>query len=167
LPDLVTFTTAAHSQLRLTGLDKQMFPIPKYSLTPKKDLRGMWCIVCPFDVYKTSQAIPGLPSNTQAMSSNLRLGLRPYSPPGVDLEITSPDKFHPAASGSEPILLSPSMRKKIRVAKANIQKHLGCDVSSLVDGGSQVGVIPLGTGGSVPNKYRNGEFLHTAALKLF
>ena len=92
------------------------------------------------------------------MSSDLRLGLRPYFPPSTDPETSSVDKFHSTAGGAEPIQLSPSMQKKITAAKANVQKHLGCDVSSLVDGGSQVGIIPLGTGGSLPNKYRNGEF---------
>jgi ribonuclease Z len=95
------------------------------------------------------------------MSSDLHLGLKPYSPPRVDPEIASMNNFHSTASGAEPMSLSPSMERKIRAARANIQKHLGRDVSFLVDGGSQVGIIPLGTGGSYPNKYRNGECFYT------
>ena len=98
------------------------------------------------------------------MSSDLRLGLRPYFPPNTDPETISADKFHSAASGEELISFSPSMQKKIMAAKANVQKHFGCDVSFLVDGGSQVGIVPLGTGGSLPNKYRNGEFYHMTVL---
>jgi hypothetical protein len=67
------------------------------------------------------------------------------------------DNFHPTASSGKPILLPHSMQNKIRAAKANIQKHLGCDVTFLADGGGEVGIISLGTGGSLPNKYRNGE----------
>jgi len=37
----VTFTTAALGQLRLNSIDEKLFPIPKYSLTPKRDLKGM------------------------------------------------------------------------------------------------------------------------------
>jgi ribonuclease Z len=36
--DPVTFTTAAFNQLRLHQLDAEMFPIPHYSLDPKKEL---------------------------------------------------------------------------------------------------------------------------------
>lgn len=41
LPDPVTFTTAALGQLRLNTIDEKLFPIPNYSLTPKRDLKGM------------------------------------------------------------------------------------------------------------------------------
>lgn len=100
------------------------------------------------------------------MFSDLRLGLKPYSPPCSNPENSSKDEFHPTASGTEPVSLAPSMVKKIRAAKANIQKHLDLDVTPLTDGGSQVGIIPLGTGGSLPNKYRNGECLRPNAILL-
>jgi len=91
------------------------------------------------------------------MSSDLRLGLKPYSPPCSNP--SSKDEFHPTASGTEPISLSPSIENKIRAAKANIRKRLDLGLTFPTDGGSQVGIIPLGTGGSLPNKYRNGECL--------
>ena len=46
LPDPVTFATAAYGQLRLNNLDEKVFPIPKYSITPKKDIKGMSCTLC-------------------------------------------------------------------------------------------------------------------------
>ena len=41
LPDPVTFTSAAYGQLRLNSIDEKVFPIQKFSLTPKEDLKGM------------------------------------------------------------------------------------------------------------------------------
>ncbi|KAG6330075.1 hypothetical protein ID866_9015 [Astraeus odoratus] len=41
LPDPVTFTSAAYSQLRLNQLDPNVFPLPKFSLTSEKSLQGM------------------------------------------------------------------------------------------------------------------------------
>ncbi len=37
-PDLLTFTSAGLSQLRLSQLDPEMFPLPRYSTTPRKEL---------------------------------------------------------------------------------------------------------------------------------
>ena len=40
LPDPVTFTSAAYSQLRLNQLDPAIFPLPKFTLDAVKPLRG-------------------------------------------------------------------------------------------------------------------------------
>lgn len=37
-PDPLTFTSAGHSQLRLSHLDSEMFPLPHFSTIPRKDL---------------------------------------------------------------------------------------------------------------------------------
>jgi ribonuclease Z len=37
-PDPLTFTSAGLSQLRLNQLDSEMFPLPYYRTTPRKDL---------------------------------------------------------------------------------------------------------------------------------
>jgi len=50
-PDPVTFTSAAHSQLRLNHLDEKMFPVPKYSLTPKKDLHCKVSLILRHDLH--------------------------------------------------------------------------------------------------------------------
>jgi len=36
--DPLTFTSAGHSQLRLSQLDPEMFPLPHYNTAPRKDL---------------------------------------------------------------------------------------------------------------------------------
>lgn len=38
--DPVTFTSAAFNQLRLNQLDPDTFPIPKFSLTPRKNIES-------------------------------------------------------------------------------------------------------------------------------
>lgn len=40
LPDPITFTSAAYSQLRLNKLDPNIFPIQKYSCTPDQAISG-------------------------------------------------------------------------------------------------------------------------------
>lgn len=40
LPDPITFTSAAYSQLRLNQLDPHIFPIQKYSCIPDRVVRG-------------------------------------------------------------------------------------------------------------------------------
>jgi ribonuclease Z len=40
-PDKVTFTSAAYNQLRLNKLDPEIFPIPKHTLSPKRELSGI------------------------------------------------------------------------------------------------------------------------------
>lgn len=40
LPDPVTFTSAAYSQLRLNQLDPTIFPLPKFTLNAAKPLQG-------------------------------------------------------------------------------------------------------------------------------
>ena len=40
LPDPVTFTSAAYSQLRLNQLDPTLFPLPEFTLDAEKSLQG-------------------------------------------------------------------------------------------------------------------------------
>lgn len=42
--DPVTFISAAFNQLRLNQLDPDTFPIPKFSLTPRKNIESESCI---------------------------------------------------------------------------------------------------------------------------
>jgi ribonuclease Z len=123
-PDPVTFTSAAYTQLRLNNLDEKMFPIPKYSLTPKKNLS---CRPCsrPLQTHLTILlVIPNLPLNVQPMSSGLHVCMRPYSPPLIDPEAISLDKFHPAVAGVESLILSTALKRRMSTAKANIQGYM-------------------------------------------
>ena len=91
------------------------------------------------------------------MSSGLHVCMRPYSPPIIDPEATSLDKFHPTVSGVESLILSAALRRRITAAKANIQRRIySKDPLPFVEG-REVGVIPLGTAGTLPSKYRNGR----------
>ncbi|KAF9525128.1 hypothetical protein CPB83DRAFT_860056 [Crepidotus variabilis] len=140
-PDPVTFTSAAFSQLRLNSLDEKVFPLPNHSLAPRKDYL----------------ALPNLPPKIQLMTSSLHMTVRPFSPPALDPVAAAIDKFHPIMSGSEILDLSPQMQNCVRAAKANVKRQIA---AREVEGasppvGKDVGIIPLGTGGSAPGKYRN------------
>ena len=105
----------------------------------------------------TFLVIPNLPLNVRPMSSGLHVCMRPYSPPMVDPEAISLDKFHPTVTGVESLILSTALKRRITAAKANIQRRLyGKDPLPFVEG-REVGVIPLGTAGTLPSKYRNGR----------
>jgi len=156
-PDPVTFTSAAYTQLRLNNLDEKMFPIPKYSLTPKKDMSCRPCSRSLRTHLTTFLVIPNLPLNVQPMSSGLHVCMRPYSPPMIDPEAISVDKFHPTVTGVESLMLSTALKRRITAAKANTQRRLySKDPLPFVEG-REVGVIPLGTAGTLPSKYRNGR----------
>ncbi|PPQ90050.1 hypothetical protein CVT25_006290 [Psilocybe cyanescens] len=138
--DPVTFTSAAYNQLRLNTLDEKMFRIPKYNLTPKKAL----------------SEVSGLPSNVFEMSSSLKINMRPWIPPAPDPEVIKRDKFHPIASGAVPLEFSPVLSESIKEAKESIaQVVLQKNAESETEPGADVGIISLGTGGSLPSKYRN------------
>ncbi|KAF8956934.1 hypothetical protein BDZ97DRAFT_1848960 [Flammula alnicola] len=137
-PDPVTFTSAAYNQLRLNELDEKIFPVPKYSLVPKKDIA----------------TIPGLPPKVHLMASNLHTVMRPFTPPAPDPAIVALDKFHPIVSGAKPVEFSPALQRSIRTGKWNVSQVLsGSDLKPME--GADVGIVTLGTSGSLPSKYRN------------
>ncbi|KAJ7132307.1 hypothetical protein C8R44DRAFT_612294 [Mycena epipterygia] len=139
-PDPVTFTTAAFNQLRLHQLDADMFPIPYYSLDPKKEL----------------SVIPNLPANCFVMEPSLHMSVRPVGTPETSrLPAERKDFFHPAAKSLEPdlLLLSPSVLQKFTEMQSKVKEHaLG---RTFVSQGVDVGVIPLGTASAVPTSSRN------------
>ncbi|CAA7269249.1 unnamed protein product [Cyclocybe aegerita] len=141
-PDPVTFTSAAYNQLRLSRLDEKMFPTPQYSLTGKKDL----------------STIPGLPTRIQPMTPNLQHRYHPLSPPAMGQTALEADRFHPPATGARPIEFSENMQRAVTAAKENVERRLKKieegDVLKEVPG-KDVSIVTLGTGGSLPSKYRN------------
>jgi len=136
-----------------------MFPVLKYSLEPKKDLCcGHFytsTVVLFIKFTSNSPAIPGLPAKIQPMRSGLNLSFRPYKPPTADAELAALDKFHSSVSGESPIVFSSTMQKRIDAAKSKVSRRIE-QRNFPVTEGADVGVIPLGTGGSIPSKYRNG-----------
>ncbi|KAH9479322.1 tRNAse Z TRZ4, mitochondrial [Psilocybe cubensis] len=138
--DPVTFTSAAHSHLRLKALDEKIFHIPKYNLTPKKPL----------------SEVSGLPPNVIEMKSTLKINMRPWTPPEPDPEVVKRDKFHPIVTGTLPLEFSLALKESIKEVKQSIaQVEAQKDKSMSGEPGANVGVITLGTGGSLPSKYRN------------
>ncbi|KAF8639102.1 hypothetical protein AX17_001745 [Amanita inopinata Kibby_2008] len=160
-PDPVTFTSAAFNQLRLNQLDERIFPVPKFSLQPSKDL----------------SLISNLPRSTRQMASNHTISMRPFKAPTI--ETPAQDNFHPTVKTLEPVPLPPWTAKKFRRAKKSVEMALkkskhrrsvegsrsesesGSEsddrglVTARVQGGKDVGVLPLGTGSAIPSKYRN------------
>ncbi|KDR80789.1 hypothetical protein GALMADRAFT_153220 [Galerina marginata CBS 339.88] len=137
-PDPITFTSAAYNQLRMSKLDDKIFHMPKYSLTPKTDIA----------------TIPGLPSNSYPMNSNITTNLRPWIAPAPDPEVVKRDKFHPVLLGAEPLVFSSAMQESMKAAKMHVEQVILTRQIKPTPG-ADVGIIPLGTGGSLPSKYRN------------
>ncbi|KAF8902361.1 hypothetical protein CPB84DRAFT_1775902 [Gymnopilus junonius] len=139
-PDPVTFTSAAYSQLRLNKVDDKMFRMPKYSLTPKKDMSMIY----------------GLPQNCQPMASHLTTTMRPWAPPAADPEVLKRDKLLPVLTEVEPLTFSDAMQASVTEAQKDVAEVIRAGTVP-VSPGADVGIITLGTGGSLPSKYRNGE----------
>ncbi|KAG6877546.1 hypothetical protein C0993_006239 [Termitomyces sp. T159_Od127] len=134
-PDPVTFTSAAFSQLRMNRLDSDMFPIPHYSLSPKRDLNS----------------IPNLPKNSSILSAGLEVNMRNSNPP-TSRELD--DSFHKTVTSDKPIVLSQGTSMLFAKAKEDIEAHVSSG-KLRVPPGSDVKVISLGTGSALPTKYRN------------
>ncbi|KAF9269308.1 hypothetical protein L218DRAFT_969838 [Marasmius fiardii PR-910] len=142
-PDPVTFTSAAHNQLRLSQLDSEIFPVPKFCLTPKKNISN----------------VPGLPSNVQLMSANQIVGVRPPLAPVVNKEALELDWFHPIINSLTGISLTEETQARFEEAKKRVEVaqrlNQNSDGTQTVTPGSDVRIITLGTGSACPSKYRN------------
>lgn len=91
--------------------------------------------------------------------------MRPWIPPAPDPEVIKRDKFHPIASGAVPLEFSPVLSESIKEAKESIaQVVLQKNAESETEPGADVGIISLGTGGSLPSKYRNGKLFYFQAV---
>ncbi|KAG5654002.1 hypothetical protein H0H81_008584 [Sphagnurus paluster] len=135
-PDPVTFTSAAFNTLRMNQLDPEIFPLPKFSLVPKKTLAS----------------IPNLPTKSCLLISGQEINMRtPGIPPTLR---ETQDSFHAVASSDKPVSLPPQTAEKFVEAKKNIDAYIANGDLS-VPRGADVKVIPLGTGSAVPSKYRN------------
>lgn len=109
----------------------------------------------------TYPVVSGLPSNVQPLSSGLYTSMRPFAPPTPDKAIEATDKFHPVISGKQPLEFSSFLSRSIDRARKNVAGILSKKDFEPVEH-ADIGIIPLGTGGSVPSKYRNGAQLMQA-----
>ncbi|PFH48651.1 hypothetical protein AMATHDRAFT_64951 [Amanita thiersii Skay4041] len=160
--DPITFTSAAFNQLRLNTLDDKIFPLPKFTLKPSKDI----------------SSVLNLPPSTHVMTASHSIKLRPFEPP--EILVNEKDKFHPAVKGLTPNSLPPTTAEKFAAAKQSVEnaelekRRQRGQRGSWSEGegeseseseseagrkpsrrGKDVGVLPLGTGSAMPTKYRN------------
>ncbi|KAG6839604.1 hypothetical protein C0991_000997 [Blastosporella zonata] len=135
MPDPVTFTSAAFAQLRMNQLDPNIFPIPHYSLKPKYDFKS----------------IPNFPENSSLLTAGQEFNMRIGGPPALRDTI---DSFHKTVASADPITLPQQTRNMFAKAKKDVEEHIAAGKLH-VPVGSNVKVIPLGTGSAVPSKYRN------------
>lgn len=89
------------------------------------------------------------------MSSTLQNVMRPWSAPAPDPAIVAADRFHPLVNGTEVLKISPALQRYTTYAHASIAEVIARREIKPVEG-ADVGIITLGTGGSLPSKYRNG-----------
>lgn len=89
------------------------------------------------------------------MSHNDQNVMRPFAPPSVDPAAIALDKFHPLVNGKQPLELSSNLQRYIKAAQENIAEVEASGELPPMEG-SDVGIVALGTGGSLPTKYRNG-----------
>ncbi|KAK7062530.1 hypothetical protein VNI00_000018 [Paramarasmius palmivorus] len=138
-PDPVTFTSAAYNQLRLSQLDSEIFRVPYYNLTPKKDL----------------SSVTDLPRNVHLMVANLNTSLRPAGSPIHDPEAASLDRFHPVVASPTGVEYSAETQKAFEDAKKRVTQVQNEKGDQNTESGANVRVITLGTGSAIPSKYRN------------
>ncbi|EIW77124.1 hypothetical protein CONPUDRAFT_139171 [Coniophora puteana RWD-64-598 SS2] len=136
--DPISFTSAALNQLRLSHLDSSMFPVQKYSLGSRRNLKD----------------IPNLPDNVQPMLANTLINIRPPEPPVQEESAQEHDLFHPAVT-SGTFTLSDATQAKFQEARALIQERITSGAVPPKAPGDDVVITSLGTGSAIPNKYRN------------
>ncbi|KAI3607358.1 3 trna processing endoribonuclease [Moniliophthora roreri] len=138
-PDPVTFTSAAYNQLRLSELDPEIFRVPSYNLTPKKEL----------------SAVTDLPKNVHLMVANLQTSMRPAGPPIPDEEAATFDLFHPVVTSPAGIEYSADTQQCFDEAKKQVARAQSEMDHKSIPKGADVRIITLGTGSAIPSKYRN------------
>ncbi|KAH9174677.1 hypothetical protein EDB89DRAFT_1949681 [Lactarius sanguifluus] len=138
-PDPLTFTSAGLSQLRLSQLDPEMFPLPHYSTTPRKEL----------------SSVTHLPPRCSYMQSDSYVDVRPPRPVAIDPILRDKDKFHPAVAAEIPPGLSPATKEKFTKAQNIVDTRLAELDGNVPKAGDEVVVIPLGTNSATTSRYRN------------
>ena len=104
--------------------------------------------------------VSSLPPNVHVMTANLHVPLRP-SGPVRSHSFTLNDRFHPALSGSTFQTLPDTTIKAFEEAKETVLRHPSAETQQP----SNVKILPLGTGSSIPTKYRNGT-MRSQSLRL-
>ncbi|KAL7284142.1 hypothetical protein ACG7TL_001423 [Trametes sanguinea] len=136
-PDRVAFGKSALVQTKLNELDADMFPVPKYSLTPARDFAS----------------VTGLPPKAILAERNLITHVRPLRAPAKDSRAKEDEFSAIAETGAVPEL-SDAVREDFAAVKAQVSARIGRG-SPASQPGDDVVVTPLGTGSAVPTALRN------------
>ncbi|KAM5533878.1 hypothetical protein V8D89_012418 [Ganoderma adspersum] len=136
-PNKISFTRTALVQGKLSQLDADMFPIPKYDLTPQRDFAS----------------VLGLPPKTMLSQRDLLLSVRPFKAPDHD-PLAREDDFNPLAESNTLPELSKSVSEKFAAVKARVTERAGRG-SPASQPGDDVVVTALGTGSAIPTRLRN------------
>ncbi|KAI9511638.1 hypothetical protein F5148DRAFT_993525 [Russula earlei] len=137
--DPLTFTSAGLSQLRLSQLDSEMFPLPHYNTTPRKEL----------------SSVTQLPPNCSYLQSNSHVDIRPPRHVMIDPILAEKDRFNPAMAAGMPPELPVMTKEKFTKAKRFVSaclEKLGGVVPKV---GDELVVVPLGTNSAISSRYRN------------
>lgn len=90
------------------------------------------------------------------MEANIVVSMRPPCPAVLDND-PARDRFHPAIRTPGPCELPPATLERFNEARRKIEMCIAAGNIPKPPGGN-VGILPLGTGSSLPSKYRNGMF---------
>ena len=136
-----------------------MFPIPKFSIHPQKNLSGKVsrCLepsTHRFTHTRYSTDVPGLPANTHVMSSKLHISVRPPQPPVHGEPSEQEEQFLKACTSSG--ALSLPQESTVAIAHAKEESHALQSIERPSRPGDDVAVVPLGTCSAAPSKHRNG-----------
>ncbi|KAI0330270.1 hypothetical protein GY45DRAFT_1354004 [Cubamyces sp. BRFM 1775] len=134
----ITFGRSALAQAKLHQLDADMFPIPKYSMTPLRDL----------------SSVTGLPAKAVLLHRDLIVQVRPQKPPAEDDKARVNEFTALAESGALPEL-SDFVKEKFAEVKAKVSRRMGRGSPQAAQPGDDVVITPLGTGSAVPTATRN------------
>lgn len=122
--------------MKLSKLDDKIFAIPKYSNTPERDL----------------SSVEGLPAKSFALDNMAIYNLEPKR----YLEYSNQPVFDHTNTELESIKAIESNEEyKEAVAKARTEASK-VDISGRFPG-DDIEIVTLGTGSSIPSKYRNGK----------
>ncbi|KAI8142237.1 beta-lactamase-like protein [Fennellomyces sp. T-0311] len=127
----VLYRSHAHGQVKLSKLDDEIFPVPKYSNTAARSLTEY----------------TDLPPKCIPLSNMLQYNLEPK--PGVDRSPQRPEFDHEKASQQ----VEKNQEFMGAVTKAR-EAASSVDINHAFPG-DNIKIITLGTGSSIPSKYRN------------
>lgn len=145
-PDPLTFISAGLSQLRLNQLDSEMFPLPYFRTTPRKDL----------------SLVTQLPPQSSFIQSNSFVDIRPPRRVLVDPMSEEMDRFHPAMAAEVTPEPPFATNEKFAETKSIISNRLATLDNDVPNAGDELVVIPLGTNSALSSRYRNvsGHLVH-------